>query len=376
MNSCPERVLVVGAGPAGLALGYELQKRHIAYQILERERVGWAWHNHYDRLHLHTLKSVSGLPGLPMPADYPRFPARHQVAEYFAHYAQHFDLNIATNVMVEQASWDDPQQCWQLTTSQGPICGTTLVMATGIWSTPHQPQVAGLETYQGTVLHAQAYRNPQPFVGQRVLVVGVGNTGAEIAVDLASAGVNTTIAIRSGVTLVPRPASTIMVKALAFLFRHLPRSLANSLLRRFRRSFQALGLPDRPVDPIDAYPVVGFELTEAVQQGLVTVIGAISHFTAQGIVLNDQTRHSFNAVLFATGYRPSLKPVQDYLDFDSRGWPLLDRWQALRYADLYCLGFFYPTTEGWLQAIGRAAREVADSIAIQQHQRASDSSAQ
>jgi len=169
-------IIVVGAGPAGLAMAYELQRRGLAYRVLERERVGAAWTHHYDRLHLHTLKAVSGLPGLPMPASYPSFPSAAQFHAYLRAYATHFALKISTGVSLERADFAQGQ--WQLHTSAGPLSAKLLVLATGIWSAPVRPAIPGEAEFGGPIIHSRDYHNPQPYAGQRVLVVG---TGARLA---------------------------------------------------------------------------------------------------------------------------------------------------------------------------------------------------
>ncbi len=354
-------VIIVGAGPAGLALAYELQTRHVDYLVLERQQIGWAWRNHYDRLHLHTLKEVSGLPGWPMPEDYPSFPSALDVARYLERYAAHFSLNIQTGVTVQHASFE--HGCWQIQTSQGPCAAPILVMATGIWSTPVRPQIAQQEQFAGTLIHSVDYRNPTPFRGQRVLVVGTGNSGAEIAVDLAQAGVQTSIALRSGINMVPRPRSALAMRINSFALRHLPRSIANWLLKQVRRDFSNIGLPPLPVAPIDAYPVVGYGLAEAVAHGQVQVCGALQSFTPTGMRFSDGQQHDFDAVILATGFRPTLQAVADALELDAAGWPILNHWRSTLNQQLFCLGYSYPTVEGWLQSIGRATSAVAKQIA-------------
>jgi cation diffusion facilitator CzcD-associated flavoprotein CzcO len=180
------QVVVVGAGAAGLALGWALQRRKIDYVILERDRVGHIWSGHYDQLRLHTLKQVSDLPGLPMPRDYPRFPGAAQVRAYLEQYALHFQLNIRQGGAVQQARWRETH--WQLETSAGEMQAHTLVAATGIASTPVIPKFGGKENFGGAILHSSQYKNARAFLGQRVLVVGVGNSGAAITYPATTFG--------------------------------------------------------------------------------------------------------------------------------------------------------------------------------------------
>lgn len=353
-------VAIVGGGPAGLALAQALRSAGVGCTVFERGRVGNAWRHHYDRLRLHTLKAVSHLPGLPMPPSYPDFPTRAQVVAYLEAYAQAFALPVIAGVTVQRATFANDH--WALETSIGPQAASTLVAATGIWSAPTTPALPGQAAFQGVITPGHEYRNPAPFLGQRVLVVGAGNTGAEIAVDLAEAGVAVSISVRSGITLVPRPRSATLMRLSAWLLPRLPRPLANAWLRRARRSFAALGLPPRPVAPVDAYPVVGFELPEAVAAGRVTTYGAVASLTATGAHFADGRAAPFDAIITATGYRPALDFLGAAIERDARGWPILDGYRSTRNPHLFCIGYAYPATSGWLQALPAVIRAAAPAI--------------
>lgn len=353
-------IIVVGAGPAGLATAYHLQRRGLPYRILEKNDVGHTWRNQYDRLHLHTFKQVSGLPGLPMPEHYPPFPSADEHHQYLRDYAAHFNFNIETNTEVQRAVYDD--HLWHLSTNHGQVSGSALVVATGIWSTPHRPTFAGESAFHGQIVHAQQYKNPKPFEGQRVLVVGVGNSGTEIAVDLSEAGIETAIAVRSGVDFVKYPNTVTAVKVAAWLFRTLPESVSEALLRKVRADFSDLGLPPAPGRHLDAFPVVGYDLPETVKAGRVDLYPGLARFTETGVVFDDGRTADFDTVILATGYRPTVDFVADSLEFDADGWPILEHWHSTKNPFLYCVGFTYPTTEGFLQAIGRMTREAVNDL--------------
>lgn len=337
----------------------ELARRGLPHRVIERGRVGEAWHHHYDRLRLHTLKQVSALPGLPMPPDYPDFPSRAQFLAYLQQYAHHFALPIEEGVELRRADIEDGR--WMLTTSSGTLDASMLVMATGIWSAPVRPRLPGEEQFAGPILHSRDYRNPQPFCGQRVLVVGAGNSGAEIAVDLAVHGVKTGIVVRSGVAFVPRPRSAAAMRLVSWGLRTLPPPLAGRLLRR--RDFRHLGLPLPPGSPLTHYPVVGYELPQAVAAGRVAVYSELERLETGVVHFRDGRSAPFDAIILATGYRPALDPVAHLIDCDASGRPLLDQhWRSQTNPRLVCIGYAYPTIEGWLQALGRVVRAAADGL--------------
>lgn len=355
-------IAIVGAGPAGLALAYWLQRRNLPYRIFERAEIGHAWNNHYDRLHLHTLKQVSALPGLAMPANYPDFPSGKQFRAYLDQYARHFRLQIDTGVNIVAAR--ATPEGWVIRSNRGIDHARILVAASGIWSKPYLPPLPGLDAFAGSVIHSAAYRNADPYPGQRVLVVGVGNSGSEIAVDLSIRGVETGIAVRSGAAFVPYPTSAVQMELLAWLFRTLPRQAGEWLLRRVRRDFSHVGLALPPGMLIDAYPVVGYQLPQALAASRIRRYAAVVQVQGKEVHFADGQVQPFDAIILATGYRPALDFVATELDFDAQGQPRLDSaGRSLRQERLYCIGYDYPTTEGWLQAIGRSTHRAAAAIA-------------
>ena len=357
-------ILIVGAGPAGLATAYYLQQRGLPFHILEKEAAGATWRHHYDHLHLHSLKEVSALPGLPMPEDYPPFPSGEQVAKYLADYAAHFEFPIERGVRVIEARYEDG---WQLTTTKGRFDGEVLVAATGIWSTPHRPHFRGEDEFTGQILHSRDYKRPEPFRGQRVLVVGVGNSGSEVAVGLSSQGTDVDIAVRSGVRMVPYPRSAGLMRLIGWLLRHLPKGVANSLLKLAQPNFPELGLPlpDKPV--VDVYPVVGFGLVEEVKAGRIQVRPGLSHFSKEGVHFEDGQSAPYDTVILATGYRPSLDFLENEAETDKKGLPRLEPAQgqtrSAQNPTLFCVGYHYPTNEAWFQALPRVAKAAAGEIA-------------
>jgi putative flavoprotein involved in K+ transport len=177
-------VVIVGAGPAGLATAATLQARGIDATILERGRVGEPWRSRYDRLHLHTIRSLSHLPGYRIPRDFGRWVARDKFVQYLEEYAAHHRLEPRFGV--ETTRIDHADRHWSVHTTAGTILTRAVVVATGYTRLPHLPRWPG--TFDGPVVHSVDYRNPQPYRGQDVLIVGAGNSGTEIAVDLAEGG--------------------------------------------------------------------------------------------------------------------------------------------------------------------------------------------
>ena len=179
--------IVVGAGPAGLAMGACLQQAGVSFLILEQaDQVAVAWHRHYERLHLHTDKKHSALPFFPFPKEYPRYPSRVQMIDYLEAYARRFQLapRLGQRVVSARRIHD----AWRVETQDSHYQAENLVVATGYSREPLVATWPGQEAFKGRVLHSSEYRDGEAFRGQKVLVVGFGNSGGEIAIDLGRTG--------------------------------------------------------------------------------------------------------------------------------------------------------------------------------------------
>ncbi len=223
--------LVIGASAAGLAAAACLKEAGVAFEVLEREdAVATAWRHHYDRLHLHTPKSVSSLPGLPMPRHWPRYPSRDQVVQYLEHYAGHHGITPHFGTDVTSLVREDGG--WTATTSNGTWRASNVVLATGATRKPVRPTWPGMDEYAGDLLHSSEYRNGEPWRGGRVLVVGFGNSACEQAIDLVEHGVEAHLSVRSAVNVLPRDLLGVPVLQMGIAMRRLgtPDDIANAVL--------------------------------------------------------------------------------------------------------------------------------------------------
>jgi len=194
-------VLIIGAGPAGLAMAGRLRRLNIPFEIVEKtQHVASAWHEHYDRLHLHTVKERSYLPHLPFPGDYPRYVSRQQLIAYYENYAKAFD--IQPHFGEEVISIKKTNGHWRVKTATGKKWeAAQVVIATGVNRVVNRPIFEGEEKFSGRILHSRLYKNAVEFENRRVLVVGMGNTGAEISLDLSEHGIETYLSVRSPVNI-------------------------------------------------------------------------------------------------------------------------------------------------------------------------------
>ncbi|MFE7034009.1 flavin-containing monooxygenase [Streptomyces sp. NPDC057621] len=367
---------VIGGGPGGLAAAHALRVQGVRAVVLEKsDRVGASWRRHYDRLRLHTTRRLSAMPGLPMPRSFGRWVSRDNVVRYLEKYAEHHELEIVTGVEVSRVERSADGTGWLLHATGGrELTGSAVVVATGFNHTPHVPDWPGRDGYTGEFLHAGEYRNPAPFAGQDVLVVGVGNTGAEIAVDLVEGGASRVrLAVRTAPHIVRRSTAGWAAQYTGILCRRLPVALVDRLAGPIAKlsipDLAAQGLP-RPDTGLysrvkeGSIPVQDVGLIDAVRKGRVEVVAAVEGFEDGKVVLANGDRVGPDAVIAATGYRRALENVVGHLDvLDGRGRPVAHGARTPKNAPgLYFTGFTNPIS-GMFRELALDAEKVAKAIA-------------
>jgi len=365
-----EQVAIVGAGPAGLAVAACLKRRGVPAVVLEaRAQVAPVWRQHYDRLHLHTAKGGSSLPGLDFPSDYPRFPSRQQFIAYLEGYAKHFDIQPAFQEPVTRIAPNGAG--WAITTQNRALPVRHAVIATGYTRLPLEPTWPGQDRFRGPVVHTSRYRNGAPFKGQQVLIVGMGNSGAEIAIDLHESGAQPTIAVRSPVSVIPRELLGLPILSVAALFRSLPPRvgdlLAAPLLALAIGDITKLGLRRRPYGPLEQVkrdarvPLIDVGTLALIREGKVKIAPGLERFTETSAVFAGGASQPFDAVVLATGFRPALEqflPSAAEL-CDAKGFPRADGQVK---PGLHLCGFQL-STRGMLKEISIEAERTAEEIA-------------
>ncbi|MFF4492447.1 flavin-containing monooxygenase [Streptomyces sp. NPDC001546] len=374
----PRPVYVIGAGPGGLAVAAALRARGVRAVVVERSgEVGASWRSHYERLRLHTTRRLSALPGLSIPRRFGRWVARADVVRYLETYAEHHGLELVTGVEVTRIERAADGEGWILHASGGRLLAAgAVVVATGFNHTPHLPDWPGADTYTGRLLHASGYREPAPYAGQDVLVVGVGNTGAEIAVDLAEGGAaRVRLAVRTAPHLVRRSTLGWPAQRTGILVRRLPVRLVDRLGAVVAKAsvpdLTAYGLP-RPAPDLysrarqGSVPVQDVGLIDAVRAGRVEPVAAVVSLDGDRVHLADGTSLTPDAVIAATGYRRGLESLVGHLDvLDDRGRPRVHGPRTSPQAPgLYFTGYTNPIS-GMFRELARDARRIAKALSRQ-----------
>jgi indole-3-pyruvate monooxygenase len=366
--------IIVGAGPAGLAVGAALRRADQRFVMLERSRrVGESWHHHYERLHLHTPKRHSALPYKPFPRDYPTYPSRRQVIEYLEEYARAFDLKPEFGSDVRTCTRDSHDH-WIVSTDSAGYRARNVVMTTGLSRVPNVPPWPGQETFPGPIVHSREYTNGERFRGQRVLVVGFGNTGAEIALDLIEHGARCAIAVRGKVNVVPRDFLGVPVIVIALLCHPLPPRVADAMTALTRRlavgNLATAGLEERDEGPITSIveakqvPVIDIGTLARIRNGDIDVRKGLESFAGAEVRFTDGRRDRFDAIVLATGYTSGLASIFADHDevLDGQGIPRVNDVGAAA-PGLYFCGFDVSKTRGGLlRRIGFEAERIARDV--------------
>lgn len=368
-------ILIVGAGPAGLAVAAVLRRRGVRAKLLERgEAVGANWRSRYDGLRLNTVRWLSGLPGDAIPRRAGRWVSRDDYVSYLEHYADLHHLDVETQVDVERIvpGRGSHSRRWRLHTSKGELAASAVVVASGPFDRPVIPPWPGLDRYDGAFAHAATYRDPALYRGQHVLVIGGGASGLEISLLLTEGGAaRVDLSVRSCTNLFPRQLGPYPLTPLPAT-RHAPRWLldaAGALTHRMLGSTWPDPLP-RPAAGLGTAlhrhgtePVVADGIVPALRAGRVGLLPAVDRFTATAVHLVDGSVVRPDMVLAATGYRSRVEKLAADLDvFDQQGRLIRGDGGPCSGAPGLAFVGFQPAVTGRLPQMPSQARRAAHTV--------------
>lgn len=338
-------VVVIGAGQAGLAAGYHLTRAAQRFVMLDAEPgPGGAWRHTWPSLHLFSPARWSSLPGWLMPPTASTYPTRDEALDYLSAYEARYALPIDRPVRVLSTHADGSRI--RVETVTDTILAGAVIASTGTWTAPVIPDFPGIGTFQGRVLHSAHYDGAASFAGQRVLVVGGGNSGAQIFADLVGHA----------------DASWVTKDEPVFL----PDEVDGQVLfDQATVRYQAIKEGRTPPPPRSLGDVVMVESVRAVRErGLLTSRRLFCRATTDGVVWPDGKEERIDAIILATGFKPALGALAPLAMPDERGRLPMDGLHAAAHPRLFPLG--YGDWTGFASAtivgVGRAAKAIVEAI--------------
>jgi putative flavoprotein involved in K+ transport len=377
--SASDEVVVIGGGGCGLSVAALLSRAGVRAVVLDRSAVGASWRSRYERLHLHTHRLLSAYPGLRPSRARGTWMARDGVVAYLEALAAHHRIDVRAGV--EAARIDRRADGWCVATSAGEFTARHVVIATGYNGRSRRPDWPGASSFAGELVYGSDYRNYSPYVGRDVLVVGSGNTGTEIAQDLAEHGASRVrISIRTPPHIVPRNIGPLPITAVTIAIWRLPSWLTDPMLAVTQRlligDLSDHGLPapregafSRHARDRDYIPLLDVGFVRELKRGRIEVVAAVQQIDGSRVHLTDGTVIEPAAVIAATGYERGLEPLVGHL-----GMLLADGAPRSRPAagpdapDLHFVGFLNDFN-GAIWAHSWEARRVARTITREVHNR-------
>lgn len=319
-----EGPLIVGAGPSGLATAACLKQKGIQSLILERaECIASLWQfKTYDRLRLHLPKQFCQLPFMPFPSDFPTYPTKQQFLGYLKAYADYFKLKPVFNSTVIRAEWDERCEFWKVKSVKDEkviveyFC-KWLIVGTGENAEEIVPQIEGLEIFEGPVVHTSSYKTGGVFRGKKVLVIGCGNSGMEVCLDLCNFNASPHLVVRNSVHILPYEILGRSTFGLSMcLLRWFPMRLVDQFLLIVSRLIfgdtAKLGLHRPKLGPLQLKnlsgktPVLDVGTFEKIKTGKIKVRPGVTRLSRRAAEFVDGSVENFDAVILATGYKSNV----------------------------------------------------------------------
>ncbi|KAI3411654.1 Flavin-containing monooxygenase [Psidium guajava] len=385
--------VIVGAGPSGLATAACLRDQGVPFVVLERtECIASLWQERtYDRLKLHLPKQFCQLPRMPFPGDFPEYPTRGQFIEYLESYARRFEISPNFNECVQSARYDETSGLWRIRTVQARgasrseieyIC-RWLVVATGENAERVVPEIDGLADFKGEVVHSCDYKSGEKFAGKRVLVVGSGNSGMELSLDLCDHKAKPSLVVRSSVHVLPREVlgkSTFELAVL--LMKWLPLWLVDKILLILAwlvlGDIGKCGLKRPSMGPMELKnekgktPVLDVGTLQKIRSGEIKVVPGIKRFSRGHVVeLVNGDKLDIDSVILATGYKSNVPSwLQESEFFSKNGYPkpkFPNGWKGN--AGLYAVGFTRKGLSGASSDAMRIAQDIGKIWKVETRQK-------
>jgi cation diffusion facilitator CzcD-associated flavoprotein CzcO len=375
MSAETERVAVIGAGPAGLAAGAALRAAGIPFTIFERHiDVGGLWDLDnpgtpvYETAHFISSRTLSAFDGFPFPEDYPDYPSQRQILAYLRAYADHHDLrpHIRFGSGVRRAA-AEPGGGWSIELEDGAVeQARWLVAANGHLWDPNLPSYPG--EFHGEAYHSVDYRSPEQFRGRRVLVVGAGNSGVDIACDAAVAADEAAISLRRGYWFVPKHVFGVPADVIGHGGPTVPAAVERTVIRWLLRlmvgDLRRYGLPAPDHAPLSSHPILNTQLLHYLGHGDVSAKPDIAELCGDKVRFTDGSMGSYDTIVWATGYHPTVPFLESGVPWRNGAPDLFLQFASRGDDGLYVMGM-YETDGGAYPLLSLQGRVLAGEIGLQ-----------
>ncbi|KGN63147.2 probable indole-3-pyruvate monooxygenase YUCCA4 isoform X2 [Cucumis sativus] len=368
--------IIVGAGPSGLAAAACLSHNQTPSLILEKsDCIASLWqYRTYDRLKLHLPKQFCELPLMGFPENFPKYPSKDQFISYMESYASHFSIHPRFNQTVLAAEFDSVSGFWKVSTQDSQYISRWIIVATGENAEPVIPEIVGIERFARTVVHTSMYKSGSEFKNQRVLVVGCGNSGMEVSLDLCRQNAIPHMVVRNTVHVLPREMFGFSTFGIAMgLMKWLPLRLVDKILLLVANltlgNTDHLGLRRPKTGPIELKnatgktPVLDVGALSQIRSGKIKVMEGVKEITRNGAKFIDGQEKEFDSIILATGYRSNVPSWLKGCDFFTKDGmpktPFPNGWKGER--GLYTVGF----TRRGLLGTASDAMKIANDVAEQ-----------
>lgn len=340
-------VVVIGGGQAGLSVGYYLRRTGLNYVILDGQaRPGGAWLHGWDSLQLFSPAQWSSLPGWLFPGRHDRYPTRDEVISYLSQYEERYKLPVLRPVEVQSVNRSDAG--FAIMTSVGSLTARAVVSATGSWQNPYIPDYPGRNEFEGIQIHSANYRSPAEFDGKTVMIVGAGNSGAQIMAELS---------LRTN-------AIWATLEEPQYLPDHVDgRVLFDRASAQYKALTEGNGSVSKPADLL-GHIVMVEPVREARDRGTLHSRRPFERFTKNGVVWPDGSETEIDAVIWCTGFKPALEHLRPLGVINEKGRVDVEGNRSIKEPRLWLAGYGNWTgfASATLIGVGRTARKISADI--------------
>lgn len=364
--------MIIGAGPSGLAVAACLKQKNVPFLVVEKENcLASLWKlKTYDSLKLHLTKQFCQLPYMELPQEFPAYPTKEQFISYLEAYAKHFCIEPRYGAEVQWAKYDPTMGFWRVRAGESEFFCRWLIVATGENAEPVFPIIDGIKDFEGRLLHTSMYKNGVDFIGSRVLVVGCGNSGMEIGLDLCNNGAQVSLVVRDKLHILPREIFGRSTFSLSmWLLKWFPVKFVDRFILLCSRILlgdtQRIGIKRPEIGPLELKntrgitPVLDVGAMDKIKSGDIKIVPGVRRFSSNSAEFMNGRVEEFESVILATGYKctvPSWLKEEDFLD-KKKCCP--KTWKGKK--GVYSVGF---TKQGIVGA-SRDAERVAEDVAAQ-----------